>query len=409
MKALAIAAIAAASFITPAVAGQMDFDTVSAGRYQAILGDCQACHTRPGGKPFAGGAPLETPFGKLVPPNITPDPTTGIGNWTEADFQRMMKKGVGHRGVRLYPAMPYPAYSKMPDKDIADLWAYMRTVQPVVNEVKSNQLPFPFNIRAVMIGWNWINFDGAPFKPDPNKSDLWNRGAYIVNGPGHCGTCHTPKTFMGADKQKLALTGASLQGWFAPNITGDKRIGIGGWSDEELSAYLKTGRNSYGRASGPMAEAIEASTSKMTDADIKAIVTYLKDSAASSGSATAPQPASADDPHMKAGAAIYAVSCSACHGSDGKGEKNMFPSLAGNPAVMQSGTETLARVVLAGTQAAYTAAAPTSPAMPSFAWRLNDQQTADLLTYIRNSWGNAAAPVASGDVSKARSLLRDGS
>ncbi|MCX8999396.1 c-type cytochrome [Rhizobiaceae bacterium BDR2-2] len=386
---LALGAFLASS----AAAGAADqADRIINGRYQAILGDCVACHTKAGGQPFAGGEPLQTPFGTLVPPNITPDRETGIGNWSKDDFIRMMKTGIGHDGTRLYPAMPYTAYTKMPEKDISDLWDYLTTIEPVSNEVVANQLPFPFNIRLLMLGWNMLNFTEGAFEPDPNQSAEWNRGAYIVQGPGHCGTCHSPKSFLGADKDGEFLQGASLQGWYAPNITGNPHIGIGSWSEEELVQYLKTGTNAHTVASGPMTEAIADSTSKMTDADLKAIAVYLK--SLSPEAASKPAPVGAADRRMIAGAAIYHDTCSACHGMDGKGARQLFPALAGNAIVQQPSAETLAHLVLAGSQGVGTAGAPTTPAMPSLAWRLNDQQIADVLTYIRNSWGNAAPPVA---------------
>jgi len=377
-----------------------DASKIIRGHYQAILADCAACHTAPGGKPLSGGLPLETPFGQLIPPNITPDKATGIGNWTEEDFHRALKTGIGHDGKRLYPAMPYPAYTKMKDEDISSLWSYLRTVEPVFNPVDANQLPFPFNIRLSMLGWNMINFEGGAFKPDPSKSPEWNRGAYIVQGPGHCGTCHSPKTFLGADKVDEALQGVSLQGWYAPNITGNSYIGIGSWSEDEIVQYLKSGANGHTIASGPMAEAIQASTSLMTDADAKAIATYLKST--EGGPTGKPQPVSASDPHMTAGAAIYHDTCSACHGGAGKGARQLFPALAGSSIVQQPSAETLVRLVLNGSQGVHTPEAKTQPSMPSLGWRLSDQQVADVLTYIRNSWGNAAPAVQVSDIASRR-------
>jgi len=375
-------------------------DEIIRGRYQAILGDCEACHTAPGAKPLSGGLPLETPFGQLIPPNITPDKASGIGEWSEADFRNALKNGIGHEGKRLYPAMPYPAYTKMSDQDISNLWAYIRTVDPVFNPVEANQLPFPFNIRTSMLGWNMLNFTPQEFRPDPSKSEAWNRGAYIVEGPGHCGTCHSPKTALGADKTSQALEGASLQGWFAPNITGNPYIGIGSWSEEDIVQYLKTGANARTIASGPMAEAIEASTSKMTDEDVKAIATYLKST--NGGPADKPKPIPADDRRMQMGAAVYHDTCSACHGADGKGARQLFPALAGNAIVQQPSSETLMRLVLQGSQAVHTDGAKTTPSMPSLGWKLSDQQVADVLTYIRNSWGNAAPSVGPSDIGAQR-------
>ncbi len=400
LQKIAGVALLASALAGPAFAGaEPNYDRVSSGRYQAILGDCMGCHSAPGGPAFAGGAPLQTPFGFMVAPNITPDKQTGIGNWSEAAFRRAVKEGVGRGGQRLYPAMPYPAYAKMSDEDVARLYDYMQTVQPVRRAVRSNLLAWPFNIRALMAGWDWLYFKPAPYAPDTSKSAQWNRGAYIVTGPGHCGACHTGKGLLGADSAS-ALGGGSLQGWFAPDITSDGARGIGSWSAPEIVAYLKTGQNAHSMASGPMAEAIEASTSLMTDGDLQAIAVYLKGMPAysSGGAATL----AANDPHMQAGASIYEDNCMGCHNANGGGQHAIFPPLGGNPIVRQASAESLARVVLAGTQAAQTKQAPTAAAMPSFSWRLNDQEVADVLTYIRGSWGNGAAPVSAGVVAEAR-------
>ena len=368
------------------------FDHIERGHYLATLADCAACHTKPGGAPFAGGLALQTPFGTIVAPNITPDRDTGIGNWTDAEFIAALHDGRGHNGIRLYPAMPYPAYTKMTDGDVRDLRAYLATVAPVDNKVIANQLPFPLNIRLAMAAWNGLNFKPGRYQPDPDKSAEWNRGAYIVEGAAHCGTCHTPKTMLGADKAAAALQGATLQGWFAPDITNEPHTGIGNWSKDDLVQYLKTGSNKWTLASGPMADAVSHSTSKMTDEDIAAIATYLKDSHAGSTRAK-PAPVAASDNAMRAGAAIYKDSCAACHRDSGEGEPDLFPRLAGSALVQSDDPTTLARVVLQGTRAVSTPSKPTAPAMPAFDWRLDDAQVAAVLTYIRNSWGNAAAPL----------------
>lgn len=394
-------AMAAFALTSPALAQAPDqADEIIRGHYQAILGDCVACHSEPGGKPLAGGAPLETPFGPLVPPNITPDHDTGIGKWSEADFKAMMRTGIGHDGIRLYPAMPYPAYTKMSDQDVSDLWKYLQTVEPVNNQVVANQLPFPFNIRLSLLGWNLLNFSEGEFKPDMTKPEAWNRGAYLVQGAGHCSTCHTPKNILGADDDGQYLQGGSLQGWLAPDITGSMHTGLGSWSNEQIVAYLKTGANDKTIASGPMREAIENSTSKMDDADLEAIAEYLKSLPGKEDQATGSVPVT--DPRMVAGGAVYRDNCSACHGSNGAGAMPLFPALAGNQIVQQPNTDTLSHVVLAGSQGAATSEKPTAPSMPSFAWRLSDDQVADVLTYVRNSWGNAASPVDAATVKKHR-------
>jgi mono/diheme cytochrome c family protein len=380
------------------------FDRIERGRYLAVLGDCAGCHTAAGGAPFAGGVALQTPFGTLVAPNITSDADTGIGNMTNDEFVAALHEGRSHDGKRLYPAMPYPAYTKMTDDDVLALRAYFATVAPVSNRVVSDQLPFPLNIRLAMAFWNGLNFTSGRYQPNPQKSAVWNRGAYIVEGPAHCGTCHTPKTLLGGDKNNAALTGATLQGWFAPDITNDPRKGIGGWTRDDVVQYLKTGTNKWTLASGPMAEAVSHSTSRMNDEDILAIATYLKDSGEGSVSARS-EPIAASNNAMRAGAAIYKDSCAACHKDSGEGDVNLFPRLAGSALVQSDDPTTLVRVVLHGTRAVSTSGAPTAPAMPAFDWRLEDAQVAAVLTYIRNNWGNAAGSVSAGAVASQRAAL----
>lgn len=402
-KTALLAGIVSAAIISAGSLASDLFDRIAAGRYQAVLADCAACHTAPGGRPFAGGAPLETPFGKLVPPNITPDRETGIGDWNYVEFRRALKEGIGKGGKRLYPAMPYPAYTMMNEADIADLWSYLQKIEPVRNQVVANQLPFPFNIRAAMIGWNLLNFRARDFEPDPAKSAEWNRGAYLVNGPAHCGTCHTPKSLTGADKNEQFLQGGNLQSWVAPNITSDPHKGIGSWSGEDIATYLKTGANRFDIASGPMAEVVINSTQHWSEADLKAVASYLKD--IKGDGTTPPQPLAASDPVMVAGKAIFVDRCAACHVSSGAGAPLLFPTLAKAPVVNGDDPTSLIRVVLQGSQAATTPARPTTPAMPSFAWNLGDAEVANVLNYVRNSWGNAATPVTASEVKDMRAKL----
>jgi mono/diheme cytochrome c family protein len=373
---------------TPAVAQD-------AGKYQAVLGDCAGCH----GRNLAGGITLMTPFGKLVTPNITPDRDTGIGNYSAEDFRAAMKTGIAPGGKRLYPAMPYPYYARMRDGDVAALWSYIKTVKPVRNSVTVNQLRFPFNFRVLMAGWDALFFKPGPLAPEPGKSADWNRGRAIVEGASHCGACHAPKNWFGADKGNLS--GASLQGWWAPDLTSAAMSGLASWSTTDIVTYLGTGHNGRSIASGPMAEAVENSTSLMTDGDLKAIAVYLKALPASDGNGGG----ASDTSQMTAGAGVYRINCAACHGLDGKGNR-IFPPLAGNPVVTQSSAESLSHVVLAGGRGAATPKAPTGAGMPSFAWKLGDGDVANVLTYIRNTWGNAAPAVSADDVGKIRSSIR---
>jgi mono/diheme cytochrome c family protein len=382
---------------------QQDFSLIQRGEYLTVAADCAACHTNPGsGKPFAGGRPIETPFGNVVAANITPDKETGIGGWTEKEFRAALKTGVGKGGTLLYPAMPYVYYSKMTDDDVAAIWAYLSTMQPVRNKVVSDQLPFPYNIRQVMWFWNLLYRPKPGWMPVPGKSQEWNRGAYLVEGPMHCGACHTPKWFLGGDS-KAKLQGYSIQGWHAPNITNDKQLGLGTWSVDDIARYLKTGHNKVAAASGPMGEEVERSSSKVSDEDLKAIAVYLKDQTPQESS-----PAQAATPAelvMRAGSAIYKDQCSACHKLDGAGVADMFPALRAAPSVRAEDPTSLIRVVIDGTKSASTPEAPTGPGMPSYAWQLSDQQIAAVLSYVRNAWGNAAPAVSEGEVKSARTSL----
>lgn len=400
----AVALFAAALTASAASAADLQsFEIVQRGHYLATAADCEGCHTAPGGKPYAGGVVLDTPFGKLVGPNITPDRDGGIGAWTDDEFVAALHEGRGRGGIRLFPAMPYPAYTKMAREDALAIRAYLQTVEPVSVKVEPNRLPFPLDIRLNMAVWNALNFKPGRLEPDPAKPTDWNRGRYLVDALSHCGTCHTPKTMLGADKDSAYLQGGVLQGWFAPNITADNRKGIGGWSVEQLADYLKTGANPDAIATGDMSEEVVHSSSHMTDDDLKAIATYLKSLAPAEGSA--PAPLAASDPRMVAGQAIYKDSCAGCHTDAGTGTAGLFARLSGSHAVQSDDPTTLIRVVVEGAQGAGTAGAPTAPAMPSFGWRLNDAQVASVLTYIRNAWGNAATPVSASQVGAVKTSL----
>jgi mono/diheme cytochrome c family protein len=405
------AAILAATLVATAVSGGVaraepdNFTEASRGRYLTVLGDCMACHIGADGQSLAGGHLLETPFGKISVPNITPDNDTGIGRWTADDFYNAMHNGKRPDGGHLYPAFPYTSFTRMSRADNDAIFAYLRSRPAVENRVDRDTLPFPFNIRLLMAGWNLLNFTPGEFRPDPQRSAEFNRGAYLVEGPAHCALCHTPRNLIGGDRDSQHLQGGALQGWFAPNITADKRLGIGDWSQEEIVAYLRTGHTDRTAASGPMAEVVAYSTSQMTEEDLKAIAVYLRERGAAGASAPAPVPA--EDARMRAGEAIYADSCSACHVGNGSGVSGMFPRLVNNQLVMQDDPTGILRVVLQGSRSVATPHAPTAPAMPSLGWRLDDQQAADVATYIRNSWGNSAPAVTPEQARKIREVAAD--
>ncbi len=388
---------------TPALADSNDVTRMLRGRYLVTAGDCIACHTGSRGE-FAGGRAVETPFGNITAPNITPDDATGIGTWTEAQFARAMHEGVSPRVGRLYPAFPYPWYTRITREDSDAIYAYLRSLPPVANDVPRDTLPFPFDIRLSMAGWNWLNFTPGRFEPNPQRSAEWNRGAYLVEGLGHCAACHTPRSLTGGDEAGAQMQGGPLQGWFAPNITTHRQIGIGDWSVEEIVRYLRTGVNNRSIASGPMAEVVAYSTSRLTEEDLRAMATYLREQPARGPDR--PTPLAADTPVMRQGEALYVDNCMACHRRDGMGVPGLIPRLAGSAVVQQSGPETLLHMVISGARAVATDAEPTGPAMPSFGWRLNDDQVAAVTSYVRNAWGNAAPPAGADDARRMRDRVQ---
>jgi mono/diheme cytochrome c family protein len=378
-------------------AGEQDFAAVERGRYLATAADCGSCHTMPGSDhPLSGGRAIETPFGFLAAPNITPDMATGIGAWTDEEFDAAVRRGRSRNGARLYPAMPFPYYSRMSLEDIKDIRSYLNTVAPVQNAVEVNRLPFPLNLRLSMIVWDALYFAPGEFRPDPAKSKEWNRGAYLVQGPEHCGACHTPKSLLGGDKDSRPLQGYTLQGWTAPDITSGQGP-LRDWSPDDVASYLRTGHNKHAAAAGLMGEVVELSTSKLTDADVNAMAAYLKDVSGP------PQEKSSspDKDVLTAGAAIYQDLCSACHRQDGQGVPHLFPNLGEAATVKASDPATVLRVILQGAQTVSTDREPTGPAMPAFGWQLSDAKIAAVATYVRDRFGKAPA-VSENDARKAR-------
>lgn len=375
-----------------------DADSIRRGAYVMRTADCAACHTQSKGY-MAGGYHIETPFGTLVSSNITPDRQTGIGSMTERDFFDAVRHGQGSKGF-LYPAMPYTAYTKLTDQDMHDLWAYMSTVTPMKNAIDENGgMSFPYNIRPAMLGWNMLFFDNEGFSGNAEGVD---RGRYLVDAGGHCSACHSPRNLLGAEKSANYLQGTELGEWHAPDITSNPYTGIGSDSAESLAEYLGTGTNGHAMASGPMAEAVEHSLQYLTKEDLIAMAKYLKTVPASDTSSPAALDANSDS--MKRGALSYEVNCSACHGVRGEGMGELAPALANNHALQENPTNAI-RALMVGARAAATHEKITGAGMPSFAWKMDDKQIADVLDYIRNSWGNAAPPVNPEDVAKSRDAL----
>lgn len=387
-------ALACMALAPPAAGQQSD---VARGEYLARAGDCVSCHTAPGGKPFAGGLRLDTPFGYMLSPNITPDPDTGIGRWSAADFDRAMRHGVNRQGQDMFPVMPFDFYTKLTDADVAAIYAYVRTIAPVRNVVVTNHLDFPFNQRWAMGAWRELYFTAGTYKPDPVQSAVWNRGAYLVEGLGHCSDCHSPRNVMGGIEKSKQFSGAAVDGWFALNLSSNLSSGLGDWTAAEIATYLKTGSfRGKTTALGPMDEVIRNSMSYMTDADLLAIGTYLKSLPPTSTlRAGRPMPSSA---RMEIGG-VYLDKCSGCHQSGGRGIAGTFPPLAGNGVVLAASPADIIKVVLGGIapQGKYVP-------MPSFADQLTDQGVADIANYVRTSWGNSAPANATADM--VRSLRR---
>jgi mono/diheme cytochrome c family protein len=369
------------------------------GQYLVAAGDCMSCHLRDGGEPLAGGLGLNTPFGVIYTANITSDKETGIGDWTTDQFYRAMHKGIDDEGSNLYPAFPYPWFTLVSREDDDAILAFLKTTPAVKYSPPMNDLPFPLNIRSAVKGWNLLNFRAHEFASDAGQSAEWNRGAYLVNGLGHCGGCHTPKSALGADKSSRELQGGTLDSWVAPDLTSNERTGLGSWSTDDVAEYLGTGRNAHAGAGGAMADVITYSTSLLSDADRHAMAVYLKSRSASPSVAAAEPAAGA----MSRGAAIYSDACASCHLENGVGQPRYFPPLGPNAMLQQADPIGLEHLILAGGRIGIS---PTRPsAMPSFAWKLTDQQVADVATFIRNSWGNHAAAVSVSDVRSARKKL----
>jgi mono/diheme cytochrome c family protein len=385
------------------------------GAYLAKVGDCVACHSASNGKPYAGGLPMTTPMGKIYTTNITPDAETGIGKWTEEDFEKALRRGISKDGHNLYPAMPYPSYAKVRDDDVAALYVYfMKSVAPVKQANRPSEIPFPLNMRWPLTFWNMIFLDKAVYQEKDGKDASWNRGAYLIQGLGHCGSCHTPRGVAfqeeAQDESKSAwLTGGALDGWFAANLTGEPNVGLGRWSTTDLDAFLKTGANAHASAFGSMTDVVNNSTQDVTDQDVAAMSTYLKWLPAAGGTNSStytydPKYSKSllAHPATDAGAKVYTAYCMHCHGVDGKAFAPFLAPLAGNPNVLEHDASSLINVTLNGTHDLVIQGIPAAYPMPKFSTVLNNQQIADVLTFVRGGWGNRAQPVSQEEVAKLR-------
>jgi mono/diheme cytochrome c family protein len=390
-------------------------DLVRRGEYLARVGDCIACHTSDKRKPFAGGVPIGTPFGTLYTPNITPDPDTGIGRWTDADFVRAMQQGIGKGGEHLYPAFPYPEYTRITEHDVLAIRAYLNTVTPIRYTPPRNALRFPFNQRWLMFVWNLFNFREGRFVPDPKKSPQWNRGAYLVEGLAHCEECHTPRNFMQGLQSSDRFAGSVQAGWHAFNITPDEAGGIGNWTDDDIVRYLGTGAvPGRANAAGPMGDVVVNSTQYLTPDDLRAIAVYLRSVPPVAGGQTRPRDRwghPADDVKRLRGrritgidgAQLFVANCASCHKWTGQGigasSPLAYPSLIHNSTVGAPDARNLAMVILHGVNRRTKDA---DVMMPGFGDDLNDDQISAITNYVTQHFGNPNATVTAGDIGKLR-------
>lgn len=397
-----------AALIVLALSAAKPVGDAGRGAYIARLGDCAACHTRPGDRDFAGGYSLSSPFGVIYSTNITPDKTYGIGDYTLQDFSRALREGIDKDGGHLYPAMPYPSYARMTDQDMADLYAYFMTkVPPVAAKPPETKLPFPFNQRWGLSFWNLLFRPDGVFRPDPARDAKWNRGAYLVKSLAHCGACHTPRNLVFAEegydeRSKNFLAGGVIESQFAPELRQDTASGLGRWSESDIASFLKTGHARGVDAFANMKEFVEDSGQYISDEDLAAIAHYLKSLPAAKKDTAYAAPADmatemreilAGD-HQRPGAGIYLSACASCHGQGGEGKGDLIPKLAGNPAVLSVNPESLIYIVLEGATTPKTKQDSATKSMPGFSGRLTDAQVADVLSFIRTSWGNHAPRVS---------------
>ncbi len=385
------------------------------GEYLARAGNCVSCHSVAGGAAFAGGLKMGTPMGAIYTTNITPDPETGIGNYTLEDFTRAMRKGVARDGHHLYPAMPYPSYAKLSDDDIAALYTYfMKSVKPVRQANRPSDIKWPLNMRWPLAAWNAVFRPKAGYEPKADHDAVWNRGAYLIQGPGHCGACHTPRSIAWNEKAldesgKFYVAGANLDFWAASNLTGDTNIGLGRMSEAELAAFLKTGHNSFGIAYGSMSDVIDNSTQYLTDDDLAAMAKYLKSLAPAGRDQPTPyayDTATADmlrgSLSNNPGAMLYQQQCASCHVEDGKGRGLTMPPLAGNPTVLDPDAASLINIVLNGSTRLMVQGNPDTYRMPQLRAQMSDEQIADVISFVRSAWGNNAPAITAKQVAEVR-------
>jgi mono/diheme cytochrome c family protein len=378
--------------IAPPAPASFPPDLVARGEALAGGGYCATCHTAKGGERFAGGYAMQTPFGVIYSTNITPEPETGIGTWSEAAFARAMREGVARDGSHLFPAFPYTHFTKLSDNDVRALYAYLMTRSPVRAAARANGLPFPVNIRALQAGWKLLFFRPERFQPDAAKSAEWNRGAYLAQGLSHCGACHTPRNFLGAEKQNDdAYAGALIDDWIAPPLT-DANPAPAPWTQDELRHYLGIGASVlHGTAAGPMAAVVHGGLSALPDADVQAIAAYFADidrarereAAVDAAVSRAMSYASlGTGQEFNADARLYMAACASCHYNASKAPLAVRPDLALNSALSLPDPTNLIQVMLRGISASE---GLPGIVMPGFAQGFSDSDIALIAAYLRRT------------------------
>jgi mono/diheme cytochrome c family protein len=383
-------------------------EAITRGEYLARAGDCVACHTEANGKPFAGGRAMPTPFGNLFVPNITPDEQTGIGLWNSDEFYRMLHTGVSRDGTLLYPAMPFASYTKVTRADSDAMFAFLQSVTPVHRKNRPHELKFPFNDRDLLIGWRTLYFKEGEYQSDPQESAQWNRGAYLVQGLGHCAMCHTAINALGGSSESRAFEGGMIpnQNWYAPSLTSNREAGLGDWPLDDIADLLQVGASRRGTTYGPMAEVVYNSLQYVTDEDAAAMAVYLKSLPKRNSEAPPTSRARLVDPGvMELGRQVYAAQCAVCHGAEGAGQAPAYPPLKGNQSITMLSPVNSIRMVLNGGYAPGTYKNPRPYGMPPFSHVLSDDKIAAVVTYIRLAWGNNGTPVTSVEANELRKIL----
>ncbi|WP_233272775.1 c-type cytochrome [Paraburkholderia acidisoli] len=382
---------------------------IARGEYLARAGDCIACHTVPSMPMFGGGRPMETPFGTLYTPNISSDRQYGIGAWTAAEFYRMLHDGKSRDGTLLYPAMPFASYTKVTRADSDAIFAYLQSTPAVHQANRPHDLRFPYNQRSLLLGWRTLFFRPGEFKPDPTQSVEWNRGAYLVEGLGHCTMCHTAINALGGNSASKQFQGGLIpvQNWYAPSLTSNKEAGLGDWSIDDIVDLLHAGVSNRGAVYGPMAEVVYDSFQYLDEDDVRAVAVYLKSLPGRSNEVDkAPKTSFMTEEGARLaplGKKIYDAQCALCHATEGQGKLPHFPPLANNQSIQMNSSVNPIRMVLNGGYAPGTKKNPMPYGMPPFAQSLSDEEVAAVVTYIRTAWGNHGTPVSVHEVNALRS------